>query len=660
MKSTSFQNRAFLILLAGITAAVYLIYLPDRLFAGDAGDFLSAIATRGIAHPPGYPLYTSLGILLSLIPFGSLIPKVGFLSVAPAVIALFFLYDTLLVLSGKRTAALIAVLSLAFVYPFWLYSEVVEVFSLNNLFITVLLWLMVRWYRKGDRRYILLASFVFGLSLSHHLIILFLLPAMAYFLLRRPVRRSLYPACIALIAAGLVPYAYVAVSAQAQPAMNWMGPATWRNFFSLVTREGYGTFRSAQHIGHEPVLRAANLVAFADLFLKDFRIFGCLTIAAGFWHIIRTRRTSLLIVIGLAVGSYLFFLFYASFPLMTDFLLGTFERFILPLYIILTIPLTFGFVQIQQWMSGLVRRKSIAPAVMAVLFLYPAGLFLLNQPKIRAVQHDESVERVGKDILMSAPPNSIVLLSMDIPLFSTQYEYYVQHVRRDIQLVHFFKLWLPVHRESMVHEFPSMHFPDSYDSPNAFMQEYLDTNSRTAPIFSSVPLAVESGQWVPWGLLYRFVSSRDTLSVDEVLQDNARLWSTFQTPWRPEEMRTKPLLSTDIPWIYAQARTETGYYLATKGKTDAALDHLLGALQWNPDHADALLTLGQVYIQLKRCGDAKAQLERRLIKVPDDPATYYALYLTYTQCFTDAQKAKEYHQRYEEKTKQSETKLKEL
>ncbi len=660
MKSTAFQNRVVFLLLTGITAAVYLIHLPSRLFAGDAGDFLAAIATRGIPHPPGYPLYTGFAVVFSFIPFGSLISKTGLLSVVPAVCALLFLYDTLRILSGKRIAALIASLSLAFVYPFWLYSEVVEVFSLNNLFLSVLLWLLVRWSISGDRRHILLASFVFGLSLSHHLIILFLLPAMVYFLILRPVHRSLIPACAALFVAGLAPYGYVVLSAQSYPALNWMGPPTWKNFIALVTREGYGTFRSAQHIGHEPVLRATNLFAFADLLVKDFRVFGCLAIAAGFWHLIRTGRRWLLTVIGLAAGSYLFFLFYASFPLMTDFLLGTFERFILPLYIVLTIPLTFGLIQIQQWISALVKRRRIAPAVMAVLLLYPAGLFLLNQPKIRAVQHDPSVERVGQDILSSAPPDSVVLLSMDIPLFSTQYAYYVLRTRPDVRLVHFFKLWLPVHREPLQKEFPSLHFPDSYDSPNAFMQEFLDTNARAHPLFSSVPFAVDSGQWVPWGLLYRFISSRDTLSVDDILQDNARLWSTFQTPWRPEEMRTKPLLATDIPWIYAQARTETGYFLATKGKTDAALDHLLGALQWNPDHADALLTLGQVYIQLKRCDDAKAQLDRRLIKVPDDPATYYALYLTHTQCFTDAQKAKEYHMLYEEKTKQSETKLKEL
>lgn len=660
MKVSFLRNWRLLILLACLAIGVYIFYLPDRLFPGDSADFLVAIATRGIPHPPGYPLYMSLGIAASLLPLGTLITNVGLLSVVPAVATIVLLYDVLCMLTGKRLTSFIAALSLAFIYPFWLYSEVVEVFSLNNLFTAALLWLMVRWYKDGQRRHVFLASFIFGLSLSHHLIILFLLPALVYFLVLRPIRRSMLPVCLALVVAGLIPYAYLAIAAQAQPKMNWMGAPTWKNFIAMVTREGYGTFRSANQIGHAPVLRVANLYAFADLLVKDFRIFGCLMIGAGFWYIIRSGRRMLLIVLSLAVGSYLFFLFYASFPLMNDFLLGTFERFILPLYIFLTIPLAFGFLQIQRWITGLLRREMIALPVMTVLALYPLGLFILNQPKIRAIQHDETVERVGKDILSGAPPDSIVFLSLDVPLFTSQYEYYASGLRPDIRLIHFSKLLLPVHRSLLMHEFPTVHFPQSYDAPDVFLQEFLDANSRATPILSSVPFAVDSGQWVPWGLLYRFVPSWDTLSIDDILQENARLWSIYQPPWSPEEMRIKPLLATDIPGIYAAARTETGYYLATRGKTDAALVHLLGALQWDGKNADALLTLGQVYIQMKRCNDATVQLEKLKGINPDDPAVYYAFYLTYTQCHTDAQKAKEYHNLYEQKTKQSETNVKEL
>ena len=52
-----------------ITGLIYLITLSNSIYGGDAGDLVSAILSRGFAHPPGYSLYTLIGIVFTQFPF---------------------------------------------------------------------------------------------------------------------------------------------------------------------------------------------------------------------------------------------------------------------------------------------------------------------------------------------------------------------------------------------------------------------------------------------------------------------------------------------------------------------------------------------------------------------------------------------------------------
>jgi len=53
------------IIAAGI---LFIATLCPTVYVGDAGDFITACCKRWIPHPPGYPVYTILGHLLTLIP----------------------------------------------------------------------------------------------------------------------------------------------------------------------------------------------------------------------------------------------------------------------------------------------------------------------------------------------------------------------------------------------------------------------------------------------------------------------------------------------------------------------------------------------------------------------------------------------------------------
>ena len=56
------RESALLAVAAGATVGLTAAFLraPNVLFA-DSGELLTAVATKGVAHPPGFPLYLLLG-----------------------------------------------------------------------------------------------------------------------------------------------------------------------------------------------------------------------------------------------------------------------------------------------------------------------------------------------------------------------------------------------------------------------------------------------------------------------------------------------------------------------------------------------------------------------------------------------------------------------
>ena len=72
------------IIAGGIAAAVGTLYFATAardIVVGDTAELITAAVTLGVAHPPGYPLFTILGHVFSLLPFSSIPFRVNLLGV---------------------------------------------------------------------------------------------------------------------------------------------------------------------------------------------------------------------------------------------------------------------------------------------------------------------------------------------------------------------------------------------------------------------------------------------------------------------------------------------------------------------------------------------------------------------------------------------------
>nr|XP_038949401.1 transmembrane protein 260 isoform X8 [Rattus norvegicus] len=238
-------------------AAVFTLTLPRSLPGGDSGELITAAHELGVAHPPGYPLFTLVANLaITLFPFGSVAYRVNLLCGLFGAVAASLLFFTVFRLSGSRAGGILAAGVFSFSRLTWQWSIAAEVFSLNNLFVGLLMALTVRFEEataaKERSKIAAIGAFSCGLSLcNQHTIVLYVLCIIPWILFRLLKEKELTLSLLLKLAlafsAGLLPYVYLPVSSYLSHARwTWGDQTTLRGFLTHFLREEYGTFSLAK------------------------------------------------------------------------------------------------------------------------------------------------------------------------------------------------------------------------------------------------------------------------------------------------------------------------------------------------------------------------------------------------------------------------------
>jgi len=236
-KSLTFEN-AFCASVFLFFLAVYTITLCPAVFWWDSGELIANIAVLGIPHRPGFPIYVLLGKLFSLLPLWSFALKVNFLSSLFASLSLVIFYKVFQEsvnlffskMTKKRGLALVSgfsfLLVFGFTYSFWIQATRAEVYSLNVLFFSLLLFSSILYLKDGKLKYIYLFFFLLGLGLgNHHLSLLSTVPAFCIlFLIFVPesflhLRKIPFYALFFLL--GLSIYLYLPIRSLSHPPLAW-------------------------------------------------------------------------------------------------------------------------------------------------------------------------------------------------------------------------------------------------------------------------------------------------------------------------------------------------------------------------------------------------------------------------------------------------------
>ncbi len=643
--------------LAVVVSLVFFFFQATGISAGDSGDLVTAAFLGGVPHPPGYPLYTFLGFLFSKLPLFTVAWRVALLSSVPHAATLGLVAATVKRVTKSSLAAIVAALLLFSNYNFFHYSTTAEVFALFDLFLAAVIYLLVRLTERFSWRLLWALAFVFGLSLTHHHVILFLIPALLFWAFRERQRllrdRRALAISLILFCLGLLPYVYLPVAGRSTAIVNWDRPVDMEHFLRLVTRRDYGTFVSGAAFSPGLLSRALALKAYAQFLVMDF---GTLILlgAAGFWFMLKSNRR-LAATLGIAFVSLgpLFF-FYASFPLGNRFALGTYERFLLPTYVLVAVFVGLG----AHALSEVIGDRLSLPRLMRRAALLVFGLLIAGSVasmlfgtlwRFWGMREDKTAEYLGVDILSGVPNGAIVLVAFDTPLFTTQYVRYALEFRPDVRVIHASRLNSPDYQQVLEIRFPDLLVPT--EGAGGFAGRFVEANAANTSVFTNVPFPVGSSwYWVPYGLLYEAVPQDALPSVDAMYNANRALWQTFHDPGIGILSRYPHLMLSDVLNHYAEGRLALGKTLLRATKFLEAEEEFRQAviLQADTKEADALLLLGIAQTYQKKCDDALISFDKakEISLITDERIPLYQSF-TLRDCVGDSKKADELFSQYE-------------
>jgi 4-amino-4-deoxy-L-arabinose transferase-like glycosyltransferase len=232
-------------LAAGVTLLiVYVATLAPGVTLWDSGEFLAAIHSLGIPHPPGTPLYVLIANVWAKIwsPFVGFAYSVNLLSAVCTALGCALLANLFVRWTGDRLAAFAAAVCAGAMSSVWLSANETEVYSAALLGACLLLWLGNIAGETGQRRWLLLGAYVAGLGVALHLAALLALPAALYLAMRgrrpRHLRREA-PALLLMFALGASATLFLIVRAQHDPMVNQGNPSSWPALMDVVRRRQY-------------------------------------------------------------------------------------------------------------------------------------------------------------------------------------------------------------------------------------------------------------------------------------------------------------------------------------------------------------------------------------------------------------------------------------
>ena len=179
--------------------AVYAMTVEPTVGFWDTGEYILTSSKLEVGHPPGAPLFQMLGAFFSI--FASEPAQIGLvlnmMSAAASAFTILFMFWSIVLLLKKLTssgsesntnaqvgilgAAFVGSLAFAFTDSFWFNAVETEVYAMATLIMAVMFYLGLRWQNemntpKGNR-WLILISFVVGLSFGVHFMGLLTIPA---------------------------------------------------------------------------------------------------------------------------------------------------------------------------------------------------------------------------------------------------------------------------------------------------------------------------------------------------------------------------------------------------------------------------------------------------------------------------------------------------
>lgn len=627
-------TRWLIILVFIISLIVYGATCARTVTLVDSGELILACATLGVAHPPGFPVYTLIGHLFSKLPVGSVAFRLSVMSGCFAAAAAAFaglIVAQLMAATetptgprGKRRtsanaskgtssaagqsslsrttlAALLPPsvgLTLAFSATLWRYATVAEVYSLNLALLAVTFWLLFTWRRayqqERERAWpVVIAGLSYGLALGvHHVTVILTLPAIVVLVWRtagwRYIRSRPARWAIAMMLMGLSSYVYLPLAAAHHPPLNWGDPSNWERFWWHISARQYQVNLFSGNVA----VVWENLVAFLRLLVHEFTPVGLALAPLGLawlWRRDRTGAWFVLLLMALNIG------YAINYEIAEDT-----DAYYLPTFLALTLVLAAGW----RWLWERIGNRPTpwARILSALMIVLPT--INLTAHYRQNDRHDDQIARhYVEDALAGVKPGGL-LMTLDWQLYSPfLYLHHIEGFRPDVTVVDvnlvrrswYVRTYLDrfypemmaacrAERDAFMEKLRLFEHDEPYDPKEitarftALLNAFIAYHLPEREVHLTIPMEPNVGtryNWIPYGLTFRLHEDRRVhLDPPPALH----LEPLLVEPERLDEVARKKIRPQ-----YALMLANRGRYLAAAHRYDEALERLAWAMKLMPE-----------------------------------------------------------------------------
>lgn len=423
-------------------SVLYIFSLASVFPTGDAGGLIVSSHLLGIAHPPGYPVFSQLGKLFTLLPVGSIGIKVALLPAFFSVLSLYIVYLIVKKLTKNELYPLIAVVSLGVSYSFFFQTTMVKFYPLNAFLVLLLIYLAMKLIENGfDRRYIFISAFLLGLTTGlHHTGLFMIIPLglLGVFYFRSFIKSI--PHSVIFFLAGFLVNLYLYIRSIKESFTAAHKAVDFTGFINMLLRRFYGASSSIDTVSatfYEPEAYINAVKNFLYMIDANFGYVTLIFFIAGFiylWFVKERNKVSKTFILFFVS----FFMYSVLLSKMTMsgsvrdissmYVVG--NQYFIPAYAIYSILFSVGL-----WYSVSLISKyrfKILPKIVPVFFIV-LPLIFLPMRFYQTMQWNNWVPYYhGKDLLSILPPSSVISTYGDNNTFGLWYMKLVGRYRDDV------------------------------------------------------------------------------------------------------------------------------------------------------------------------------------------------------------------------------------
>jgi len=585
-----------------LASVVYISGLSPTIAWRDSAEFIPVVHTLGISHPAGSPTYTLLTKPTTFLPIGSIALRVNMFSALLGALSIALLFALLYDLLGEAPpwsrvgAALSGALFLLLSESFWRFSEVAEVYTLQNCLLVILLMLLLkacqarRSLHTSASRFYWLFAFLYGLSAGVHATMALFAPAFLLFIgLTAP--SQFRPKELAFLTfffvLGFAVFLYLPLRSLNAPVLNWGDPRTWQQFLAhLSDRKDAAVLLgfSASKLLHQIHVYLTNLA-------NEFFTLGLILGLLGCLYIFCIDKSLALLLSLVFLGNVGFFI-----------RLWTVAFGFIPSFVIFAVWIGYGVYACLRTLATLYQQKgpgipqSVVQACLLGGIAITLGTMGRHHAAVASQTNSYAAELYGQQLLAQLPSDAI-FFSQDA-WFALLYLQHIERRRPDLTVLLQGAMFFPQYFAPLSKaQFPYIRLTNTAEPMAMSSWDYFwylsRINREDHPLFWDPDPDFQkylAAYLLPQGLLFAFSPEQKTQLTPQVFQTHQqRVTHMVQHIAQVDpDGETSRFLARKLQLI--------GLYFKQWGLVDEAANMYETGLRLRPDDAQLRTTYGSLLL----------------------------------------------------------------